>query len=135
MKRTSLIAFLGLVCIACFAATGCSKPDPADVPAEPKAESSESAATEEPKLSDADQALADAQKVCPVTDEALGSMGSPIKVMLGDRAVFVCCEACIEELKANPDKYLAKIDAATTGAADVSAAPEEPAKDDAPKAG
>jgi hypothetical protein len=135
MKRTSLIAFLGLACIACFAAAGCSKPDPADVPAEPKADSSESAATEEPKLSDADQALADAQKVCPVTDEALGSMGSPIKVMLGDRAVFVCCEACIEELKANADKYLAKIDAAATANTEATPAPEEPAEDEAPKAG
>jgi hypothetical protein len=132
MKRPSLIAFLG---IACFAAAGCSKPDPADVPAEPKAETSESAATEEPKLSDADQALADAQKVCPVTDEALGSMGSPIKVMLGDRAVFVCCEACIEELKSNPDKYLAKIEATATGPAGAAPAADEPAKDDAPKAG
>jgi hypothetical protein len=132
MKRTSLIAFL---CFACFAAVGCSKPDPADVPAEPKAETSESAAKEEPKLSDADQALADAQKVCPVTDEALGSMGAPIKVMLGDRAVFVCCEACIEELKANPDKYLAKIDAAETGPAGAAPAADESAKDDASKAG
>jgi hypothetical protein len=135
MKRTALIAILRLASIACIATAGCSKPDPADVPAEPKAESSESAGTEESKLSAADQALADAQKVCPVTDEALGSMGSPIKVMLGDRAVFVCCDACIEELKANPDKYLAKIDAATTGNTEATPAPDESAKDEAAKAG
>jgi hypothetical protein len=132
MKRTSLIAFLG---IACFAAAGCSKPDPADVPSEPKAETSESAATEEPKLSDADQALADAQKVCPVTDEALDSMGGPIKVVLGDRTVFVCCEHCIDELKANSEKYLAKIDAAATGPAGAAPTADEPSKGDAPKAG
>jgi hypothetical protein len=62
-------------------------------------------------------------------------MGPPIKVMIGDRPVFVCCEACIEELKTNPDKYLAKLDAPTTAAAEEAPAPEDPAKDDAPKAG
>jgi hypothetical protein len=124
MKRTSLYGVLSLTLVTCLSLTGC-KEEPADVPAEPKAETA--AATEEPTLTAEEQALAAAQKVCPVTDEALDSMGGPIKVVLGDRTVFVCCEGCIDELKANQDKYLAKIDAA--------AAPEEPAKDDAPKAG
>jgi hypothetical protein len=132
MKRTSHFGVLSLTFVTCLALTGC-KEEPADVPAEPKAETA--TADEEPKLTAEEQALADAQKVCPVTDEALGSMGSPIKVMLGERTVFVCCEACIEELKANPDKYLAKIDAATTANTEATPAPEEPAKDEAPKAG
>lgn len=133
MKRSSC-SVLSLTFVASLALTGC-KEDPADVPAAPKAESGDAAAADEPKLSTADQALVDAQKICPVTDEALGSMGLPIKVMLGDRAVFVCCEGCTEELKANPDKYLAKIDAATSGAAEAAPAIEEPAKVNAPKAG
>ena len=62
-------------------------------------------------------------------------MGPPIKVMLGDRMVFVCCDACIEELKANPDKYLAKIDAATTANTEATPAPEEPAKDERAEGG
>jgi hypothetical protein len=29
-----------------------------------------------------------------------------------DRVLFVCCDGCIDDLKANPAKFLAKIDAA-----------------------
>lgn len=64
------------------------------------------------KLSPEDRAAAKKQKVCPVTDEPLGSMGTPVKVTVKDRAVFLCCDSCEDELKADPDKYLAKLDAA-----------------------
>ncbi|MDH3590922.1 MAG: hypothetical protein OER88_03535 [Planctomycetota bacterium] len=60
-------------------------------------------------LSAADQKLADAQKVCPVSDEPLGSMGIPIKVMAGDRAVFLCCEGCLKSFEKNPQKYVEKL--------------------------
>lgn len=63
------------------------------------------------KLSAEDQALADKQKNCPVGGEALGSMGTPVKVMVGDRAVFLCCEGCREAIEKDPEKYLAKLDA------------------------
>jgi hypothetical protein len=56
-----------------------------------------------------DRALAEKQKTCPVSDQALGSMGKPIKVAVGDRDVFICCEGCEEELKNNSEKYLAKL--------------------------
>jgi hypothetical protein len=61
-------------------------------------------------LSDADRAAAMAQKVCPVSDEPLGVMGTPIKVTVKSRDVFLCCDGCREKLEANPDKYLAKLD-------------------------
>jgi YHS domain-containing protein len=64
-------------------------------------------------LSEADRAAALAQKVCPVSDQALGSMGTPIKVTVKGRDVFLCCESCREKLEANPDEYLAKLDAKT----------------------
>ena len=70
-----------------------------------------------PKLSAEDQALADKQKNCPVGGEALGSMGTPVKVMVGDRAVFLCCEGCREAIEKEPEKYLAKLDAQAKPAA------------------
>jgi len=56
-------------------------------------------------------------KTCLVSDEALGSMGEAapyIHRVAGqpDRVVFVCCEGCIDDFKANPAKFLAKVDAA-----------------------
>ena len=60
-------------------------------------------------LSAADQALADAQKICPVSDSELGSMGTPIKVMVNEQPVFICCEHCKEPLLAEPDKFLQKL--------------------------
>jgi YHS domain-containing protein len=64
-------------------------------------------------LSEADRAAALAQKVCPVSGEMLGEMGTPIKVTVKGRDVFLCCESCREKLEANPDEYLAKLDAKT----------------------
>ncbi len=61
------------------------------------------------KLPDEDRAAAEKQKLCPVTDEPLGSMGVPRKVTVEGRDVFLCCEGCEEEIKANPEKYLAKL--------------------------
>jgi len=62
------------------------------------------------KLSAEDQALALAQKVCPITGEALGSMGMPIKVMAGEKPVFLCCEGCTEEFEKDPAAALAKLE-------------------------
>jgi hypothetical protein len=62
------------------------------------------------KLSGEDRALAVKQKICPVSGEALGSMGAPMKVDVKGRAVFICCDGCREQLLAKPDEYLAKID-------------------------
>lgn len=61
------------------------------------------------ELADEDRALAVKQDLCPVTDQKLGSMGAPKKVMVGDQAVFICCEGCEEALTSEPDKYLAKL--------------------------
>ena len=57
-------------------------------------------------LSAADLALATAQKTCPVTKKPLGSMGSPVKMAIGGRSVFVCCDGCVQTLKDKPEKYL-----------------------------
>lgn len=57
-----------------------------------------------------DRELIEKQKICPVSDAALGSMGAPVKVTVKDRIVFLCCEGCKAKLLADPDKYLAKLD-------------------------
>lgn len=66
------------------------------------------------KLSAEDRALAEKQRTCPVTDEPLGSMGAPVKVTIKGRTVFLCCAGCEDELKSDPDKYLAKLKNVTT---------------------
>ncbi len=50
------------------------------------------------------------QKVCPVTGAKLGSMGDPIAVEVEGRKVWVCCAACPPKLKADPAKYLARLE-------------------------
>ena len=61
------------------------------------------------KLSAEDRQIAVAQKMCPVTDEPLGSMGVPIKLMISDQPVFVCCKSCEKSAKKDPDKTLQKV--------------------------
>jgi hypothetical protein len=56
-------------------------------------------------------------KTCLVSDEPLGSMGEATPYIhrapgQPDRVLFVCCDGCIDDLKANPAKFLAKLDAA-----------------------
>jgi hypothetical protein len=47
------------------------------------------------------------QKICPVTRKALGSMGTPVRVALHNRIVFLCCSGCKAALEADPARYLA----------------------------
>jgi hypothetical protein len=60
-----------------------------------------------PSLSKEDQALALAQRICPVTQKPLDSMGGPVLVTVKGQKVFVCCRGCEQPLLASPDKYLA----------------------------
>ncbi|MCH1494173.1 MAG: hypothetical protein L7U72_03000 [Rubripirellula sp.] len=45
------------------------------------------------------------QKSCPVMDMPLGSMGDPVKVMVGRQPVFLCCKGCLGRVKKNPVYY------------------------------
>jgi hypothetical protein len=56
-----------------------------------------------------DQKIALAQKICPSSGDHLGEMGKPVKVVLKDQTVFLCCGSCVKDAKANPDAMLAKI--------------------------
>jgi Cu(I)/Ag(I) efflux system membrane fusion protein len=62
------------------------------------------------KLSPEDRKLAEAQKICPVSDHALGSMDAPVAIEVEGKKVWVCCKGCEDPLKADPAKYLAKLE-------------------------
>ena len=49
------------------------------------------------------------QKTCPVTGEALGSMGPPISVTVKGQTIYVCCQGCAETVQTDSDAYLAKV--------------------------
>ena len=63
----------------------------------------------------AEQGLALKQGICPVTREPLGSMGTPINVQVGDRAIYVCCQGCVSTLMEDPMKYLPKAEKSPGG--------------------
>jgi hypothetical protein len=64
------------------------------------------------KLPTKDQKLAVAQGYCPVMAEnRLGTMGAPIKVMIDDQPVFLCCAGCKRRAMADPKKTLATVEA------------------------
>jgi Cu(I)/Ag(I) efflux system membrane fusion protein len=61
------------------------------------------------ELSAEDRALAEKQRICPVSGDLLGSMGKPYKVTVKGRTVFLCCDGCEPDIKKDPDKFLAKL--------------------------
>ncbi len=46
------------------------------------------------------------QKVCPVTKAPLGSMGTPIKVLITDQPLYLCCRGCVNKVEERPEAYL-----------------------------
>ncbi len=46
---------------------------------------------------------------CIVTDNKLGSMGTPITKVYGDQEVKFCCKPCIAKFEKEPQRYLKKI--------------------------
>jgi YHS domain-containing protein len=115
MSKLNFAGFAAaLVVVGGFAWAGCSsKPAAAPAAADGAAKEASAAAIPEgfEKLSEADRAAALAQKVCPVSDAKLGEMGTPFKVTVKGRDVFLCCQNCKDDLLKDPDKYLAKLDA------------------------
>lgn len=62
------------------------------------------------KLSPEDRELAVKQKFCVVQEKKLlGSMGVPVKIMIKDQPVFLCCKACTSRAQKDPDQTLAKL--------------------------
>jgi YHS domain-containing protein len=61
------------------------------------------------KLPEAEQALAIAQAVCPISAEHLGSMGVPVKVEHEGKTAYLCCEHCKTDFDADPAAAMAKL--------------------------
>jgi len=123
MFRRHLVISAGLAIAFTTLIVGCgekpktpAKADAGKSGAAAKAGASESAEAKEiretlAKLEDTDRKLAEAQGVCPVSDEPLGSMGVPPKMKVKDRDVFICCAGCEKAVEKDPDAILAKLDA------------------------
>lgn len=63
------------------------------------------------KLPAADQPLAELQLFCPIQEGSrLGSMGTPIKLMLEGKPVFLCCKGCVDDAKENAKTTLTKVE-------------------------
>ncbi len=45
-------------------------------------------------LTKRDQLKISAQKICPVSGKKLGSMGTPLKIRIGEEELFLCCKGC-----------------------------------------
>ena len=98
---------LALVFVAALAA-GCTESAP--TPSAASADKGDKIKAALDKLSPEDRALAEQQKYCPETDEPLGSMGTPIKVMVKDQPVFICCAQCKNGVLKDPDATLKKVE-------------------------
>lgn len=63
------------------------------------------------KISDralSDTVLMSLQETCPVSGKKLGSMGTPPKVVVEGKLLFVCCGGCSAKIRSSPAQYIAK---------------------------
>jgi YHS domain-containing protein len=58
-------------------------------------------------LTEADRPAVERQEVCPVLGTRLGEMGTPIKLVVNGKPLYLCCKGCIAKVQVNPTKYLA----------------------------
>src|SRR5437867_1718250 len=121
MHRTRLCYFLAFSLGACFCVSGCGQPGatsdsklpPAALgsdAAKPPADDEETRIVQAlAELSPGDRYRAEKQRICPVSGHRLGSMDKPVKVTVEGEDVFLCCSGCEDDLKSDPQKYLAKV--------------------------
>ena len=108
----SVSAAAALSVVALVALAGCQ---PATPPATTVAPAKNSSADEKhasnlAKLFPEDRVLAEAQGYCAVMPrQPLGSMGVPLKVMVKDEPVFVCCKGCEKKAVREADATLAQV--------------------------
>jgi Cu(I)/Ag(I) efflux system membrane fusion protein len=77
------------------------------------------------QLPAADRDAARAQRDCPVTGLALGTMGKPMRIEVEGRAVYLCCAGCESRIRKDPAPYLAKLRPPTASSP---SEPDEPAR-------
>ena len=115
LNLRNLMCLVAVTFLGATVLVGCSSQDvsqPATGPnasADWKAGLDKDVATALSQLTPGDRMAALAQKVCPVSDEPLGSMGKPPKVTVEGQDVFLCCDGCEDPLRNESAKYLAKL--------------------------
>lgn len=78
------------------------------------------------RLPAAERQAAIDQKICPVTEFPLGSMGVPPKATIDGRAVYLCCEGCRKSLLRDPQSYLQRLPVSETDSDSDSESDTEP---------
>ena len=107
---TGLLAALSSMWLGCSAPKD-STPTAAQAPAQSDTVISENEDNPDlATLSEEDRQLVLAQKVCPVSEEPLGSMGTPIKVTVDGRHLFICCKGCEGSAKEKFDEYYSNLE-------------------------
>ncbi len=116
MRFTRLLSTFGLLALSCVLTwlSGCGQGAAPPVGTTSASDSTAVVVEGDPaaglaQLDPADRKLAEKQKTCPVSGGLLGVMGKPYKTTLKGRTVFLCCDQCLDELNAHPDKYLKKL--------------------------
>jgi len=61
------------------------------------------------QLKEPDRQAAQAQRFCPITNEPLGSMGMPYKMIVQGQTVFLCCSGCESKVGREPGKVLQRV--------------------------
>ena len=106
---------VSLLTLGCDKGTAVDKQAADKQAAEKKLADEQAAAKADPvaaafaELKPEEAAAARKQAICPVGGGPLGTMGKPYKVTIEGRDVYLCCEHCEEDLKADPEKFLAKL--------------------------
>ena len=109
--------------------SGSGKPGGAAVRPTTPDDDAEKIAAAMAKLTPENRKLAQAQRMCPIRHEPLGTMGIPVKLELDGKPVFVCCKACVAEAQADPAKTLAQVEEyKRKGVSLASPTPKQPAR-------
>jgi YHS domain-containing protein len=48
-------------------------------------------------------------KICPISKEAIGSMGAGYNVIYKGQTVVLCCKGCVKSFAKNPAKFTADV--------------------------
>lgn len=106
--KKSMIRVTGLVALACFALVSAGIEAVAQSPSDSFALQAGKPEVKVVPLSEADQEGIARQKVCPVMGTKLDDHGQPVKVLIGQQPVYLCCKGCLGRVKANPEHYAEK---------------------------
>jgi hypothetical protein len=58
-------------------------------------------------LTDDDRPAIERQQFCPVTGARLGSMGPPVKVLIGQQPLYLASQTCVVKVQQDPERFLA----------------------------